>query len=123
MKNLSKIRDCQGYTQTEVAKALNVARNTVSQWENSKRDPDCETLLKLSNFFNVSIDELLGNDKFINNSGLYIPAEKKATVELLLNLPNLSNEHLEVIQMLSQLSKINLLKVSCYTAGLLTGQN
>ncbi len=89
MKNLLKIRMEKNLTQTEIAKSLNVARNTVSQWENSKRDPDCETLIELSKFLNVSIDELLGNELINHQSNsLIIPEDRKSTVELLLKMPD-----------------------------------
>ena len=49
-------------TQKELAeKIMNLQRN-VSNWENGTSEPDCETILKLANLFDVSIDELFGRE-------------------------------------------------------------
>lgn len=49
-----------GYNQPELAKIMNVSKQTVSNWENGNRTPDAETLSKLSDLFSVSVDFLLG---------------------------------------------------------------
>jgi transcriptional regulator with XRE-family HTH domain len=49
-----------GYNQPELAKVMNVSKQTVSNWENGNRTPDAETLSKLSDLFSVSVDFLLG---------------------------------------------------------------
>lgn len=46
--------------QNEIAKVLNIGTNTYNQYENDKRDPDIETLIKLSSIFKCSIDYLVG---------------------------------------------------------------
>lgn len=49
-----------GYNQPELAKVMNISKQTVSNWENGNRTPDAETLSKLSDLFSVSVDFLLG---------------------------------------------------------------
>lgn len=120
MKNLMKIREERKMTQTEIAKKLNVARNTVSQWENLKRSPNCEMLIKLSNLLKVSIDELLGNDNQVNN--LSVPKDKQEIVNFIVD-NNITQEHFELLKMTTRLNNVNLMQATCYTAGLLTGQN
>ena len=66
MINFFNSRKKANLTQEVVAAKLGVAKNTVSQWENGKRQPDFETLCNLSKLYNVSIDELLGNERFLN---------------------------------------------------------
>lgn len=52
--------------QKDVAKAINIATNTLSQFENNKGRPSLEVLTLLANFFEVSVDYLLGiEDDFI----------------------------------------------------------
>ena len=89
--NLFLKRKEAGLTQDQVAKELNVAKNTISQWENCKREPDIKTLLMLSKLYNTSIDELLDNTNFVvkvnASNNLIIPDEKKETVQQLLALP------------------------------------
>ncbi|EJP6472774.1 helix-turn-helix transcriptional regulator [Clostridium sporogenes] len=46
--------------QTELSKILNVSKQTVSNWENGNRIPDTLTLSKLADFYNCSVDYILG---------------------------------------------------------------
>ncbi|MFV3011853.1 helix-turn-helix domain-containing protein [Clostridium botulinum] len=54
--------------QTELAKFLNVSKQTVSNWENGNRIPDTLTLSKLADFFNCSVDYILGRSE--NRNGI-----------------------------------------------------
>lgn len=49
-------------TQQDVANEFFVTRQTVSKWELNKSYPDLETIIKLSNFFEVSLNELMEED-------------------------------------------------------------
>lgn len=49
-------------TQEELAEELFVSRQLVSRWENEKSYPDIIVLLKISDFFDLSLDELLRGD-------------------------------------------------------------
>ena len=60
MLKLKEIRMLQGKTQEEVAKFLNIARASYANIENGKRDPDTQTILELADYFNVSVDYLMG---------------------------------------------------------------
>ena len=51
----------------ELGEIIGVAESTISQYETGKREPDFETLLKLGEFFNVSVDYLLRGDNPQNN--------------------------------------------------------
>lgn len=61
--NLKKLRIANKKTQKQVAEYLNITREAYTQYENGKREPDIETLKKLADYFNVSIDLLLDNNK------------------------------------------------------------
>ena len=54
-----------GYNQPELAKIMNISKQTVSNWENGNRTPDAETLSKLSDLFSVSVDFLLGRTDIV----------------------------------------------------------
>lgn len=57
---LVDLRKGKGYdTQESFAEALGVKQQYVSKWETGFNDPGAESLVKLSKFFNVSIDYLL----------------------------------------------------------------
>ena len=45
--------------------ALNISREALSYYENGKRNPDLNTLIAMSNYFNVSIDYLITGKEFI----------------------------------------------------------
>lgn len=58
-KNISSYRRKLVITQEELAEKLNVTRQAVSNWENGKTEPDIETLTRIAQIFDISIDELV----------------------------------------------------------------
>ncbi|MCF6515347.1 helix-turn-helix domain-containing protein [Lactobacillus sp. S2-2] len=60
---LKEIRKYYSLTQENLAEQLNVSRKTVSSWETGRNYPDIETLLKISNKYKVSLNDLLNDDK------------------------------------------------------------
>lgn len=62
MKMLRILRKNKGLSMKELGEIIGVAESTVSQYETGKREPDFETLLKLGEYFNVSVDYLLRGD-------------------------------------------------------------
>ncbi len=59
MKHLKKLRQDRDLTQQHIAAYLGITRQAYSNYENGSRLPDIETLLKLGEYFQVSIDTLL----------------------------------------------------------------
>lgn len=59
MEYLKKLRIEKGISQQVVADYLEITRQAYSNYENGNRSPDNETLLKLGEFFGVSVDTLL----------------------------------------------------------------
>ncbi|MDE5984974.1 MAG: helix-turn-helix domain-containing protein [Eubacterium sp.] len=57
---LKDIREDSDITQKQVAEYLNIQQNTYSQYENGKRDISVELLSKLADYYNVSVDYLIG---------------------------------------------------------------
>ena len=58
-RQLKTRREEQGLSQDEVAKAIFVSRQTISNWETGRTYPDVQSLLLLSVAFDISIDELI----------------------------------------------------------------
>ncbi len=56
---LKEIRKRKKLTQSEVAKHLEITQQAYANYENGKREPNFNSLTKLANFFDVSIDYLL----------------------------------------------------------------
>ncbi len=50
-------------TQSDIADNVGVTSQAVSKWENDQASPDIDILIKLSEIFNISLDELLGKEK------------------------------------------------------------
>lgn len=57
---LKQLRKEKGISQQRLAMDLNVNQNTVSRYETGEREADYKTLIMLADYFNVSIDYLLG---------------------------------------------------------------
>ena len=57
---LKKLRTEKKISQLKLAIDLNMNQNTISRYENMEREADYETLIKFADYFNVSLDYLLG---------------------------------------------------------------
>ena len=57
---LKKLRKMRRISQLKLAMDLNMNQNTISRYENLEREADYETLIKIADYFDVSIDYLLG---------------------------------------------------------------
>lgn len=58
--NIKELREAKNLTQRELAKILNIANSTLSQYESNIRIPSDDVKVQIADFFNVSIDYLLG---------------------------------------------------------------
>lgn len=63
MNRIKEIRLVNNMKQADLADKLNVTQATVSGWESGRRTPDLETVRRIAELFDCSIDELLGNGK------------------------------------------------------------
>lgn len=63
---LKELREQYKVTQNDLANYLNVGRPTIAGYETKGKQPDYDKLIKISKFFNVSIDYLIGNDLKLN---------------------------------------------------------
>ena len=62
---LRYLREHQEYTQVDVAQKLGIGQTTYNRYERGLYEPSYETLKKIANFFQVSIDYLLDNDEVL----------------------------------------------------------
>ena len=62
-QNLKKYREKNGITQKAFANSCNIATSTYNQYETGKRQPDLETLKKLAEKLQVTVDYLLGGEE------------------------------------------------------------
>jgi len=59
MEGIRVLRTVNGMTQAELASKLQIAQNTLSNWENGNREPDADTLAQIARLFGVSVDMIL----------------------------------------------------------------
>lgn len=64
MKGLKEIRKKKNLNQLKVAMDLNISRESLSYYENGKREPSLALLVQMSEYFNVSINYLITGKEF-----------------------------------------------------------
>lgn len=76
--NIKKLREERNLSQKDIADHLGVTRQAVNSYECGRREPDYQTLIKLADFFRVTVDFLLGRSscKGINNLEEYENSNK-----------------------------------------------
>ena len=57
---LRELRKAKGISQLKLAMELNTNQNTISRYETGEREPGINELIGIANYFNVSVDYLLG---------------------------------------------------------------
>lgn len=62
-ENIYALRTKNNMSQTDLAHALDVSRQSVSKWENNSAVPDLDRLINMSRLFNVTLDELVFGQK------------------------------------------------------------
>ena len=71
-KTLKKLREDRNISAIKFSEDLSIHRGTLSNWETGKRTPDSQTLLKIADYFNVTVDYLLGNtDRKTDDTKIY----------------------------------------------------
>lgn len=96
---LKNLREKKGITQETLAKALNVTSASIGNYEQGSRMPRNQVLRKIANYFDVSIDYLLENDKILSpNSELYYSysAPKNKLIDLI-ESTDISEEKIDLL--------------------------
>ena len=102
MLRLKELRKQQNVNQKSLAIKLDISQTTISTYETGVRNPDIKTLINLANFFNVSIDYLVGL------SDIKRPMKQS----------DLTNEELEILYAYRQSNKTDKEKIKSYIDGL-----
>ena len=74
-------------SQADVAEKLNIPRANYQSYENGRNEPNIEMLIKLADFFNVSVDSLIGHDANIVDLRA-ISKNQRFVIEKLINILN-----------------------------------
>ena len=83
-QRIELLRSELGWTQVQLAKKLNIAKQTVSNWENDNIQPSIEMLVRMAKLFGVSTDFLLGLDEIPRISVEGLPPNVIAHITLLI---------------------------------------
>lgn len=63
-ERLKELRQTNNIKQYQLAQALNVHPTTITKYELGERTPDLKTICKIADYFDVSVDFLLGRTKY-----------------------------------------------------------
>lgn len=61
VKNLKYLRTEKGLSQQKLGEILGISQQSINKYENHKIEPDISTLITIANYFNTSVDYLIGN--------------------------------------------------------------
>ncbi len=90
---LKELRDEKKLSQEEVAKAIGTSQTNIGRWEKGLNEPSSGFVIKLANYFEVSIDYLLGREDDFGNvvvsENNEITPEEKELLTLFRSLPNI----------------------------------
>ena len=103
-ERLKALRTRHDMSQQKLAESLNLSRELLSNYEQGRREPDYNTLILISNFFDVSVDYMLGVTK-IEKRLLHESVSDKYNC-LMTDISGLSKESLTELE-----KYINLLKM------------
>lgn len=63
LENLKKLREAAGTTQSALAAAIGVSQQSINKYENHSIEPDIETLKRMADFFDTTIDYIVGRSE------------------------------------------------------------
>lgn len=70
-KRLRNLRENKGVNQEKLGAILGLSASTIGMYEQGRRQPDNDTLIKMADFFGVSVDYLLGKTEVKNYNNPY----------------------------------------------------
>lgn len=92
---LKRLRKAKGVSADEVAKFIGISRQGYSNYENEVREPNINNLLKLAEYFGVTVDHLLGRDdqRFVDDIKKVSDSElDKMLIQFFIDLPEKSKQ-------------------------------
>lgn len=106
MENLKLLRKQNNLTQKQLGEITNIKRVNISRYEKGEVEPTFNILIKLADYFNVSIDYLIGHRQ--NNK---------------IDISGLSEVQQNIIKMTTELNEINSVRVESYISAKIEAQN
>lgn len=94
MDNLKALRESKKITQSQLGEHIGAKKSAISLWESGKRQPDQETLVRLANFFGVTVDYLLGRNDPLPPEQEKAPADDPLTEQIMAKARLMNEEEL-----------------------------
>jgi len=98
-ENIKNLRKRKEITQEELAEYLGISFQSISKWERGEGFPDITMLPDLADFFNISIDELVGAERTVFDGGYFYDTYKQA------NKYESAGNYDEAIELLREITK------------------
>lgn len=67
VKNLRKLRTSRGISQQQLADVIGTTQQSINKYENHSVEPDIRALIKLADYFDTSVDYLIGHTSPLSN--------------------------------------------------------
>lgn len=99
VKNLRKLRINRGISQQQLADVMGTSQQSVNKYENHNVEPDISALIKLADYFETSIDYLVGHTPPLEQTVIEEIEPTKEETALILNYRHLSKDEKESIQL------------------------
>ena len=97
IKNLKKLRLEKGATQKTLAAVLGVSQQSINKYENHNVEPDLNIIMKMADYFDTSVDLLIGHaDEDSNDMALHTINDDEVT--MLRGYRSLSEDHKQIIR-------------------------
>ena len=97
-EKLMSIRKAKGLSQEELGMELQVSRQTISKWESGQSYPDFQRLVMLSDYFDMTLDELVKDIDVQDVRDKNLTDEKVASIYLdVENVKNKSRKYVKIL--------------------------
>lgn len=103
IKNLKQLRNRIGISQQALAAAVGVSQQSINKYENHNIEPDTKTLMKLADFFETSVDYLIGHTDIDHTIEAVSPYDlNQDEIELIDNYRSLSKNQRDLLSMIAK---------------------
>lgn len=98
MKNLKALRQSKGLSQLKLAEQFNISQQSIYKYENGLAEPDFDTLISLANYFDTSVDYLIGRSDSPNIEHVTVELPLTSNdISTVLKFSRLNERHKRVI--------------------------
>jgi len=85
LENLKKLREAKGISQKALADQIGISQQSINKYENHNIEPDIHTLTRLADYFDTSVDYLIGYTTLSRRIEAFSPYDLNSTEASLIN--------------------------------------